>query len=277
MTKKLIWIYLLFIGFNLFSEEAIAISPSKLEDWAGRKVGKKILEKNLLLKDGVLASSADQLLYVLTAASLPIEATGTYLFEGKLSLPEATKKSKVYFGVACYDASDRMIQGANAKPVEGSESVLLADAPAGSRQLLVEDSSKWLRRSGSVVAFNCLENYSDLPNFDLSPSVTHIEKEDKGWTVTLRSPLRKTFAAGNKIRQQVGASYIYITADRKQELGWTIYSKTFQGIGVVNAGKADMTLPPGTVKAKIVVFSTGEPTEIQIKDVLLKQITQGKP
>lgn len=266
--------FLLFsLSFAVCSQDLQAKTLSRPESWQGRVHGNTTVERNLIMKNGVLSTEKLAPLYIFSKEALPIEAGTTLALKGKFRV-ETTfpKDAKFFFAVACYDRSGRLIQGANVKGVIGSESVLLNDAPAGARQLCIRDASGWLKKPGSVAAFHCQDEYLDLPNFNLSPTITHIMLQENGWMVTLRHPINKAIPAGTRLRQHIGAAYLYAASSQNLTTEWKEFSKTFQGIAFNPANLPESAFHPGTASVKIVIFTTGQPVDLQIQDVELSPI-----
>lgn len=266
--------FLLFsLSIAVRSQDLSALALSRPEAWEGRVHGNTTIERNLIIKNGVLSAEKLAPLYIFSKAALPIEAGTTAVLRGKFRV-ETTfpKDAKFFFAIACYDRAGRMIQGANVKGVIGSESVLLSDAPEGTRQLCIRDASGWLKKSGSVAAFHCQNEYLDLPNFNLSPAVTHIMQQENGWIVTLRHPMKTAIPAGTRVRQHIGAAYLYAASSQKLSTERKEFSKTFQGIAFNPANQAENAFHPGTASAKIVIFTTGQPADLQMQDVELSPI-----
>ena len=231
-------------------------------DWIGR--GKEPM--NLCAENDYLFV-AGKPLYVFSAKSFPVKEDGKYVLSGKFRKnSKSTGSAELFFGIACYDGDGKHIQGSNVCAVSNTETELIAAAQKGDRVLKVKNASSWEKRSGSVVAFATKPGYADLPNWNISPVVTHIEKAGEDWEITFRLPLRKDYPAGTGIRQQIGGAYIYAVSSQTLSENWSEVSKSFNGIG---PGE----LWSGTKSVKIVIFGTiGKPAGICMKDVTFKEI-----
>ena len=123
----------------------------------------------------------------------------------------------VYIGFRPLDAKNRWIHPASVYCLPKTMTELAAPAKKGDKAVKVKDAANWNTRSGhSCITFNAKEDLSDLPNFDF----TYITKNGavkKGdvWEISLKSPLKKDYAAGTKVRQQTASSSFIYAALRK--------------------------------------------------------------
>ena len=253
-------------SFLVISCFAVLLTLSSA-DWQGRprKNNSKITEQNGIVKVGGAEAIA------MTSRFFDVKDGNKYKITGAVRIPKGTQR--FYFGIICYDKNGKQIQGGEAVPFIGTDTVLAKAVKAGDRVILVKDASKWKKRAGTVVAFNVKNGYADLPNRDLSRGpVTHIEKaaDGKNWEITLRLPFRKDYPAGTRIRQQSGAAYVYLLSGVKVTKQWQEISLTADCSLMSFANKFKKGLYPGTVKIRFVAFVQGSGAEFELKNLEIK-------
>lgn len=208
-------------------------------------------------------------LYIFSAKEIPVKKDGKYVLTGTFRRTNGNSVvTPLYFGLALYDENGKILHGFQTCPIPGSDTELAEAAKAGDRVLKVKDASRWVTRA-SIVAFGTKADGSDIPNRDISPVITHIEKTGSLWNVTFRRPLKKAYPAGTAVRQQTGGPYIYVCGGVPLTDQWkTFLSPVFHGVGL-GGGK----LWKGTRNVKIVVFGTiGKPVGIRMKNVEFKEV-----
>ena len=129
-----------------------------------------------------------------------------------------TEKSTCYIGLAMYTARKRSIQRPYVTIQKGTITELAAAVKAGDRVLKIKDCSKWNieKIRCTQVAFGASEDYSDLPNFNVSNIAVRLRKKGNIYELTLRSPIKRDYPAGTKIRQHyAGGGYQYCAASGK--------------------------------------------------------------
>lgn len=120
------------------------------------------------------------------------------------------KPSYAYFGLISFDASGREIQSENVSSFPNTETELAAPAEPGDTVIKVKNAASWKNFTYCVVAFNVKDDKSDLPNRDLSSSITGIKKNEDVWEISLKKPLKNDYPAGTKIREHYKGGYIYV-------------------------------------------------------------------
>lgn len=238
-------------------------------EWQGRprKNNSKVTVQN-----GITKVSGPET-HVMTSKFFDVSPGKQYKISGEIRVPKGSKR--FYFGIVCYDAKGRHIQGGEAAPVIGSDTVLIKPVKKGDRVILVKDASKWQKRAGSTVAFNTKKGYADLPNRDLSRGpVTHIEKAESGnhWEITLRLPFRKTYPAGIGIRQQIGAAYLFLIGNRKVGSQWQKFSATADCRLRTAQDQFKKGLYPGTRKIRFVLHMPGRGNTVEMKNIQIKPL-----
>ena len=132
----------------------------------------------------------------------------------------------------------------------------------------IKDGSKWKveKLDGKIplnmIAFfaDATKEYKDLPNRDISPGITKVEKKEDVWEVYLEKPYGncfKVYPAGTKIREhKSGATYGYsILEVNFNSPEWKEFSATIEGTSPY--GFNGKKFWHGTKFIKIVIMSLG--------------------
>lgn len=195
--KKLTLLLAVCCCASLFAEEFKFDTP---EAWQGHWQFKK--EGDRLLVTGQKWMIGKKLI------KLPEGTTiDTLKISGTFRAPEGAKNNTMYIGFKAYDKNRNELQFANVHPIEGTETVLVADAKKGDNVLMVADASKWVKNQVPVTGAKA--DLSDLPNFNTLSYASAIEKSGDAWKVTLRTPLKVDIAKGTAMRQHRAGGYLY--------------------------------------------------------------------
>lgn len=195
-----------------------------------------------------------------------------------------TEKSTCYIGLAMYTARKQSIQRPNVTIQKGTITELAAAVKAGDRVLKIKDCSKWNTEKLRMtqVAFGANEDYSDLPNFNVSNLAFRLIKKGAIYELFLRSPIKRDYPAGTKIRQHyAGGGYQYCAAsDKTAPKRWTKYSAVVKGLA--KYGAPDNQFWPGTKYVKIVVILNykapkGSNTQALFDDVSFSELGEEQP
>ena len=156
-----------------------------------------------------------------------------YIFSGEYRL--SSGKGKIIGRIALVPmAGKREISSMHVTPAAKTDTVLLADAAKGAKEIIVKDASNW--KNQNCIMFNTKENYADLPNFDAAYlSIKSIEKTAQGYAVRFTRPLTKKYAAGTGVRQSMrGNAFVIARPDRLKDkwekFGLTLYGESRGGI-----------------------------------------------
>lgn len=221
-----------------------------------KKWGKDIAQNT---EDKVSGKSSFQIdkktIRAISPGYIEIDPEKTYKLSG--SFKSAGKdKGRCYFGLMMYNDKKRGISRNYLTYRAGTQTKLAEEAKAGDKVIKLADCSKWLlKHPRTLLAFGAKEDFSDLPNTDLSPSVTKIEKQGDVYEVTLKSPLKKNYPAGTEVRQHFrSGGYQYCAASNKQvPKEWTKYSGTVKGINP--KGLSNKQFWPGTKYVRVIIFA----------------------
>jgi len=144
-----------------------------------------------------------------------------------------TNPVRVLAGFETYKGN-RPISCNTAKANINSYTTVAVEAKKGDAFLIIKDGSKWDKRVVSNrIAFNCKEDFTDCPNFNLGPSVQSVEQQaDNTWKVTFKTPLNLDVAVGTAVSQHYDGGYIYTAGDKTIAAGQEmVLSGTITGIG----------------------------------------------
>ena len=190
-----------------------------------------------------------------TSPLIEIDPSKTYQLSGSLK-SIGKDKGTSYLGLIMYDAKKRLISLSVVLSRKGSFTELAADAKTGDKVLKLKNCARWdtkiLKRT--QVAFNSKKDYSDLPNYNLSNLIVKLEKKGDVYEITLKSPIKKTFPTGTKVRQHYSyGGYQYCAAAGKIVPDkWTKYSAVIKGTAKTRNSMTQFW--PGTKFVKVIVI-----------------------
>ena len=245
---------------------SVIVAADSPDDWTGRDGKPSNLRAGT---DCLSVADPAKEFYVFSVKPLPVHPDGKYQLTGTFrQTGKGMPPAKLYFGIAMYDGNGKWMNGFQSRPLEGTHTELAAPAKKGDRVLKLRDASAW-KKQASAIAFGAKADFSDLPNRNISPVITHIEKTADAWEVTLRHPLGKDYPAGMPVRQQSGPPYLYVRAGAPLDGE----GKTFTSGTIGGPGLGRDRLWKGTAGVKVVIFSAGgQKAGIDMKEIVLKEI-----
>lgn len=197
--------YLVFSSPNrdIISIKRIILSFSSNED-SSYLLSPKIIKvntSNLVASPTVLKDNSDGSFIV----------NGTATFNKKIILAEAPvvttiqvknlgeKPSRVYVGFIPYSKNETLIRRYNYPSKQEQELVKVVSFKEGSNSIIVEAPPKW--KDGALFAIDAREDFSDIPNYNLTPYITDVKERDDGSAeVILKHPLSKPLSKGTMLR-----------------------------------------------------------------------------
>lgn len=251
--------------FTLFAAEVL--KPAELKDFSKNS--------NLSAENGTFTGKGS--ITVVSAKSFKVDPTKKYKLSGKFRAKSGNAPTDFYFGFIPYDVKKQGISSVYVCHLPNTETELVEPAKIGDAVLKVKDASKWNKSSPyRAVAFNAKSDFSDLPNRDFAPITEgKIEKKNEIWEITLKSPLKKEYPKGTKIRQHTyGSAYIYTAhGGGKASADWKTFSGVISGKG--KAGNQYKQWWPGTDSARILMLlnhgAKGN-SAIEFKEIVLETI-----
>lgn len=130
----------------------------------------------------------------------PVSPDKIYTLKASFRSMDQKLEASGYLGLELYDENKRLLGFRNVSPFAKTESTVVS-AEKGQRFLVIKKFPSFNNTiKTAVVAFNTKADFSDIPNFDLSPQSTAIKDEGENLKIELRSPLKKSYPAGTPVR-----------------------------------------------------------------------------
>ena len=131
---------------------------------------------------------------------IPVSPDKTYVLKASFRTLDPQLPASAYLGLELFDEHKRMIGFRNLRYAARSESKVVS-ANAGEKFLIVKRFPSYKTIKVAVVAFYAKADYSDIPNFDLSPQMANMELHGENEIkINLKKPLKKSYPAGTDIR-----------------------------------------------------------------------------
>jgi len=188
------------------------------------------IRDNMVAAEGHNDSSALRL--IMRRLSLPAEAISLnpelhYRLEGAFKAAPGSEGTRVMLGVLFCDENGKQFSSYAVQPVAGTQSVLKEEAVIHAQDVLLENSGQhWPTEGKFAVAFNVMDDHSDLPNQQVF-EISSVTVEEDGLRVHFEEPLTADFVAGTPVRwhQLMDPTFVRVTA----EGDWQEHSLTFGG------------------------------------------------
>lgn len=133
---------------------------------------------------------------------IPIVPGMAYRLPGYFRSADMQKPASAYFGLQMYNAQKRAIAWKNVSVHKGTETTLSRAANAGDTVVVLQNAATWRgETNSSCIAFNIMDDYRDLPNFDVSELIAQVAKRGDFYEVQLKKPLAKLYPAGTRVRR----------------------------------------------------------------------------
>ena len=188
---------------------------------------------------------------MLTAPKFTIDPEKEYSLQLVVSAKHAENKASwVLAGYDVFDKNGRQITSSHVGAINGTLTIVAEDAPKGATVVKLKDGSKY-RKGSAVLAFDAKEDFSDLPNFNISSSVKSIAKQGDVWEITLVSPLKKDIKAGTPVREHGQAGYLYVASPGVKA---EPVSKTGTVKGIAASGWGGGKWPAGAATARFLIL-----------------------
>ena len=131
---------------------------------------------------------------------IPVNPAKTYVFKVKFRSLDAALPASGYMGFELYDAKKRMLRYFHVVHI-GLKLSEVISAKKGDKFMIVKMIPDYGKIKNLRSAFYAKEDFSDVPNFDLSSPCKKVEKtEDGNLRLELAKPLAKDYPAGTAIR-----------------------------------------------------------------------------
>ena len=190
---------------------------------------------------------------LLSKEFITINPAKKYRISGEFKAKEGTPAAGIIMGFAPFDQTGKPIRTSEYNVIADSMTEIAAAALPGSKTIVVGNAAKWDAKSPyTVVAFNAVDDFSDLPNRDtVSIAPNGIKMRDGVWEITLSSPLKKAVPAGTKVRQQRGGDTYINRIHRKMTGQWIAVSGVVSGF--TKNSHSSLKFWPGTAKVRIAI------------------------
>ncbi len=145
---------------------------------------------------------------------IPINPAKTYIFKVRFRTLDPALPASGYMGFELFDAQKRKLTYSHVVHAGLGYSEVIS-AKKGDKFMIVKMIPDFHKIKNLRTAFHVKEDYSDIPNMDLSPACTKVEKTaDGNLRLELRSGLKKDYPAGTKIRFHTpyGAPMYYLAS-----------------------------------------------------------------
>ena len=188
---------------------------------------------------------------MLTTAKFAVDPAKTYTVQVEASAKHPDgKASWILVGFDVFDKDGKQITSAHVGALKGTQTTVAEDAPKGATVIKLKDASKY-RKPAAVLAFDAKEDFSDLPNYNISPAIKNIAKQGDVWEITLSSPLKTDIKAGTAVREHGQAGYLYtFTPSVKAEP----VARTSSVNGIAQSGWGGGKWPAGAATARFLIL-----------------------
>lgn len=201
---------------------------------------------------------------VRSTETVKAEPGKTTIISGEFRCPVPGKKVRVFFAFSPLDAQKKNISALHVNAIANTDTVLTAPVKKGDTSVIVKDGSKF--NKGMRIVFNTKEDYSDLPNRDISSG--YFAKSEKladgTWKITFQSKIYKDYPAGTKVRAHASGGYQYAAIFDLADTKWKSVKGTVKGM--VKKGMGGASWAPGSKFANIVIFSNGK-APVQFRNI----------
>lgn len=134
---------------------------------------------------------------------IKVSADQKYILRAHLRSLNEKLPASAYLGLNAYDKQKRRIQYANVQPIPNFNTAsVLVSAKKGDKFLIIKSFSNYPKvKTHYKVAFHAQKDFSDIPNFDLSPTAKGFKLEKNGdLRIEFSKALEKDYAPGTPVR-----------------------------------------------------------------------------
>lgn len=132
---------------------------------------------------------------------IPVSPDKTYIYKVSFRTLDPKLPASGYMGLDLYDENKRKIGHCHVQALLNAVDSEVISARKGDNFLIVKMMEKYDKLRHSAIAFNARKDFSDLPNFDISPQCAKITPDKDGnLRIELKGKLKKDYPAGTPIR-----------------------------------------------------------------------------
>lgn len=254
-----------FLSLLAMSVLAVSLSAETINYDLKKEFSKN---KSAVIEGDVLTFKGPGVLHFKT---LKFDPNAKYTFTLDIKQVPGKKTFPLHYGFYCYDSKGIQLGYQHVGIIHNTDTVLAADAKVGDKTITVKNAGKWMKNAW--VAFNAKADLSDLPNRELAAVGNSIEKKGDVWVVTLKTPLKKAYAAGTSVREHGNGGYVYVQAGVKIGADWKTVTGTITGINPLKNGGSYKKFWPGTVTIRPILLLNWnfgvKDSAVQIRNVKL--------
>ena len=131
---------------------------------------------------------------------IPVSEDKSYVLQVSFRSLDPAKRASGYMGLQLLDKDKRVIGFKNVRGFDKTDTCTVS-AEKGEKKLTVKEISGMKIPKRFSVAFSVRKDFSDLPNFEISPLVKSVTPDGKGnLLLELAAPLQKSYPAGTAVR-----------------------------------------------------------------------------
>lgn len=131
---------------------------------------------------------------------IPVDPEKTYIYKLNFRSLDKALPASGYMGLMLYDANKRVIGHCHVQGFANTESEVVS-ARKGDNFMIVKMIKGYEKYRHAAVAFNIKKDFSDIPNFDISPQCAKMTPDKNGnLRIDLKGKLKKDYPAGTLIR-----------------------------------------------------------------------------
>ena len=131
---------------------------------------------------------------------IPVDPGKIYTLKASFRTLDPNLPASAYLGLNLYDENKHIIGHYNVQACSNTDSEVIS-ARKGDKFLTVRMIKNYDKIKYSAVAFNTKKDFSDLPNYDISPQCAKMSADKDGnLRIDLKYPLKKDYKKGTPVR-----------------------------------------------------------------------------
>ena len=209
-------------------------------------------------------------------SAFPVRASKRYRCTLKLRRAPGSGPSAFYLIFDATMDDGRPIRMVNVTAIRRTQATVVSAVAKGATTLTVRPALErtWSATYGGCVCFHAREDFSDLPNYAVSPKMKSVAQNPDGTVlVTLGGPLGFDVPAGTPARIHATGSNLYVIQVPQVPVEWTEYSGEVQGVLTV-PDWTNKSFPLKTAWAAPAILANwgAKGTAIEIKDLRIEEL-----
>ena len=209
--------------------------------------------------------------------AFPVRASKRYRVTLKLRRAPGSAPSAFYLVFDTSADDGRAIRMANVTAIRRTYATVLAAVPKGATEFEVKPAidRTWGATYGGCVAFFVKEDFSDIPNYSVSPKMKAVAPGAAPGTVkvTLSRPLDFEVPAGTLARIHATGALLYVIQVPQTPEQWTEYSGEVKGVLTVpDWNYKNFPIKTAWATPAILANWGAKNTAIEIKDLRIEEL-----